>query len=74
MTPARQLLLQFVLEKIEHEPLARRVQLYRALAADMPETAAEFRLLTFLADALEELLTKHDQLLLDITQQGAPKA
>jgi hypothetical protein len=75
MTPARQLLLQFVLEKLEGEPLARRVKLYRALAADVPETAPEFKLLTSLADALEELLERHDQLLLNITaQQGGSQS
>jgi hypothetical protein len=70
MTPARQLLIEFVLEKSSAEPVSRRLQLYRALAAEMPDSGLEFKLLTSLADALEDVEARHDQLLLDLRKQG----
>lgn len=66
MSPARQLLTEFVLARSIGEPVEVRVRLYRALAADFPETADEFKILTTFADELEAIDEKHEQLLLNL--------
>jgi hypothetical protein len=66
MTPARQALFAFVLDKLQVEPVAKRIDLYRALAAELSETEPAFQLLTSLADELETIEKKHKQLRLDL--------
>lgn len=68
MTPARKLLLEFVLERSSAEPIAKRIKLYRALAGDFTEADLEFKLLTGLADTLEEAEGAHDQMLLNLRE------
>lgn len=70
MSPARKLLIDYVLEKCVHEPLPVRLQLYRALAADLPEDSAEFAQLTGMADELEAVEQKHQQLALDFKRRA----
>jgi hypothetical protein len=70
MTPARQLLTQFVLEQSINEPLQLRMLLYRALAAELPGRSPEFRQFTSLADELEAIEARHQQLLLDLRARG----
>lgn len=67
-TPAQRLLTEFVLEKSTEEPLRRRLLLYRALAAGLPEASEDFRKLMTLADELESIEARHQQLLLDLRQ------
>jgi hypothetical protein len=59
------LLYDFVLEKAADEPLRRRLVLYRALAEVMP-SPKECRELSRLADELEAIEARHQQLLLDL--------
>lgn len=73
-TPARQLLTEFVLEKAAAEALPLRMQLYRALAAELPETTPEFQQLTALADDIEAIEEKHLQLVLDFKRNARGKA
>lgn len=69
MTPARKVLIEFVLERAPAETVERRAKLYRALAADLPETAPEFRDLMRLADELERADEQHEQLLLNFRRK-----
>lgn len=69
-TPARTLLTSFVLEHSINAPLTLRMQLYRALAAELPESAIEFAHLTALADELEAIEARHDQLLLNFRRRN----
>lgn len=70
-TPARNLLVEFVLEKSVEAPLGRRALLYRALAAELPGTAPQFKRLTRLADELEAIEERHEQLLLNFRERRA---
>lgn len=75
MTPARQLITDYVLGHCTDEPLTLRLRLYRALAADLPEKTETFRRLTRMADDLEAIEAAHAQLLLDFraaTKGGRP--
>lgn len=65
MTPARQLITDYVLEHSAKEPLSLRMSLYRAIAADLPADAPEFHQLTDMADELEAIERRHQQLLLN---------
>ena len=70
MSPARKLLIDYVLEQCVRETLPVRLQLYRALAADLPEDSEEFRQLTGMADELEAIEEKHQQLALDFKRRA----
>jgi hypothetical protein len=70
MTPARQLLTDYVLEHCVQEPLTLRLSLYRALAADLPANAPEFAQLTAMADELEGIEARHQQLVLDFKRRA----
>lgn len=69
-TPARSLLASFVLEHSRNETLPKRMGLYRALAAELPETSPVFQQLTQLADELESIESRHNQLLLDFQRRN----
>ncbi len=73
-TPARALLTQFVLEHTTDSPLPLRMQLYRALAAELPEEAEEFQRLTKLADELEDIESRHQQLVMDFRRRNGGQA
>ncbi len=64
--PARRLLVEFVLERSVEEPLSKRGALYRALAAELPGCSEEFKALMAMADELEAIEARHQQLLLDL--------
>jgi hypothetical protein len=59
----------FVLEKSADEPVRKRLLLYRALAAVLP-APEKCRELIALADELESIEARHNQLLLDLRQGG----
>lgn len=65
MSQPIQRILQFVLEKAEEEPVARRAGIYRDLARFVPEESAA-RTLHSLADQLERLERDRIQLSLDL--------
>ena len=64
--PARQFLVEFVLGHADAEPIANRVKLYRALAAELPEGSSEYAALTKAADELEAAEDRTEQLLLNL--------
>lgn len=57
----------YVLEKLDSEPLSRRVHLLRCLAEVSPTERAA---LTSMADELEAIQQRHEQLLLNLKQGG----
>jgi hypothetical protein len=65
LTPANRVLVEFVLDHSGGEPVAKRIELYRALAATMSEADEAFAQLTRLADDLEAVDESHAQLLLN---------
>lgn len=70
MTPSEHLLVEFVLEKIEGEPMARRIGLLHGLGC---MTAGHQISMTFhtMADELEQIEEKHRQLVLDFKRKAA---
>jgi len=71
-TPANELLCRYVLDTSSGEPVARRVKLYRALAATLPEGCERFNELTSLADDLEAIDRRSEQLRLNLGEEGKP--
>jgi hypothetical protein len=61
--PALRILTDFALEKANGESLAKRVEIYRAVAALIPASEQRTQVMD-LADELEEIERKHRQLLL----------
>lgn len=66
MTPASELLCAFVLDRSREDSAEKRIALYRALAATLPENCPQFGLLTEIADDLEEIERRSHQLRLDL--------
>jgi hypothetical protein len=64
------LLFDFVLEKSADEPLRRRVVIYRALVEVIP-SPKECRDLARMADELEAIEVRHQQLLLDLRARSS---
>lgn len=60
---------EYVLETIEREPLAKRIEILRALAAVAPDST-EARCLTEMASALAAVQQQHEQLLLDFKRRS----
>lgn len=60
-----QTIIQFVLEKSENEPLARRAELYRALTQIVPDEASGRKLMD-LANSLNQIEAQSQQLTLDL--------
>lgn len=61
MTP-RQIIVDFVLEQIEAQPLEKRTLLYRALAADLGRDDEVGKTARALADECESISRRHCQL------------
>lgn len=71
MSPASEVLCAFVFEKSSDEPVSRRIQLYRALAATLLESDPRFTELTKLADSLDEIERRCRQLRLDLDEDDS---
>lgn len=69
MTEPATIIREYVLESMEREPLAKRVELLRALAAVAPD-GAEIRCLTEMASALAGVQQRHQQLLLNFKRRS----
>ena len=69
-TAASNVLTEFVLDRMEHEPIGKRIELLRSLAIythATPSQRAEFHAL---ADELEQIERKHRQLVLDFKRRA----
>ena len=62
--PASSVLAEFVMERLPEEPMAKRIQLTRALAV-LTSDRDEQHALTVMADELEDIQRRHHQLLLN---------
>ncbi len=60
---------EFVLAKLDGEPIKRRIEIKRALAAVMP-TAKQAKELDAMADELEQIEARHRQLVLDFQRRA----
>jgi hypothetical protein len=68
--PAKEFLAEFILEQASEQPLERRILLYRALSVELRHRDLQKKC-TALADELESIEARHNQLLLDLRQGGA---
>ncbi len=66
--PAQQVLVDFALEHAAALPIAKRVEIYRAIAALIPATVQRTAIMG-LADELEEIERKHRQLQLTFLRE-----
>ena len=69
MSAPTQIIHEFVLAHLPDEPLAKQVELYRALAAHAA-TRVERDELTALANECEALIRRHHQLTLDFQRRA----
>lgn len=60
----------FVMSRLEHEPVERRAELYRALASVLAASDQERAALTKLADNCEAVVAAHTQLTLDFQRRA----
>lgn len=68
---ARNVLTEFVLERMELEPIAKRIELLRSLAIfNVSGSPKEREELHALADELEQIERKHRQLVLDFKRRA----
>jgi len=67
MTPSlqpKEFLTEFILEQASKQPVEHRILLYRALSVELRDRALQMKC-TALADDLEAIEARHQQLLLD---------
>lgn len=67
-----QILNEFVLERVAEVPLHRRITILRALAALLPAKSTKSRALLAMADELQAIEERHQQLLLDFKRRMRP--
>jgi hypothetical protein len=73
MTPflsSKDFLAEFILEQASAQPMDRRILLYRALSTELRDCGLQDKC-TALADELEAIEARHQQLLLDLRARGS---
>ena len=68
---ARQTVVEFVLERMEHEPVAKRIELLRSMAVLSLCEPKEREALHAHADELEAIARSHAQLVLDFKRRAS---
>lgn len=67
---AANVLTEFVLARMEHEPIAKRIELLRSLAIYMHATPSQCAEFHAMADELEQIEQKHRQMVLDFKRRA----